>query len=314
MMERWEQYPDFHIYHYTPHEPGAIKRLMGRYGTREEEVDRLLRGQRFVDLYQVVRQSLRVGVERYSLKELEPVIGFTRQLPLMEAAASKYTLESLLERGGDPTTLPEVRQAVQDYNEDDCASTRQLREFLENIRQQCIAKGQEIPRPSIPEDQPSEHIREHLARIQPLMDSLLDGVPADPTQRSAEQQANYLLAHMLDWYRREDKSFWWEYFRLQELAEDEYVDEKAAIWGLRYTGERRKEKRSFVDTYHFPSQECDIRAGEKVNLPDGRKLGDVLRVDYEAGIIAIKKRGDTVDIHPRSVLKQVARFNATEKE
>src|ERR1700692_1562845 len=28
---RWERYPAFHIYHYAPYEPSALKRLMGRY-------------------------------------------------------------------------------------------------------------------------------------------------------------------------------------------------------------------------------------------------------------------------------------------
>ena len=41
---RREEYPDLHIYHYAPYEPGALKRLMGRYATREDEVDRMLRG------------------------------------------------------------------------------------------------------------------------------------------------------------------------------------------------------------------------------------------------------------------------------
>ena len=50
--------------------------LMGRYGTREEEVDRLMRGDILVDLFSVVRQGLRVGVESYSIKKLEPLYGY----------------------------------------------------------------------------------------------------------------------------------------------------------------------------------------------------------------------------------------------
>lgn len=34
---------------------------MGRFGTREMEVDNLLRDEVFVDLYRVVQQGLRVG-------------------------------------------------------------------------------------------------------------------------------------------------------------------------------------------------------------------------------------------------------------
>src|SRR5712671_5000342 len=32
--------PNMHVYHYAPYEPSALKRLMGRYASREEEVDR----------------------------------------------------------------------------------------------------------------------------------------------------------------------------------------------------------------------------------------------------------------------------------
>jgi predicted RecB family nuclease len=68
VMARWARFPDLHIYHYAPYEPAALKRLMGRYATREEELDRMLRAKLFVDLYQVVRHSLRAGVESYSIK------------------------------------------------------------------------------------------------------------------------------------------------------------------------------------------------------------------------------------------------------
>ena len=43
VMDRLEADPNLHVYHYASYEPTAIKRLAGRYGTREEEVDRLLR-------------------------------------------------------------------------------------------------------------------------------------------------------------------------------------------------------------------------------------------------------------------------------
>jgi predicted RecB family nuclease len=55
VMARWERFPSLHIYHYAPYEPAAMKRLMGRYATREDEIDRMLRARLFVDLFQVVR-------------------------------------------------------------------------------------------------------------------------------------------------------------------------------------------------------------------------------------------------------------------
>jgi uncharacterized protein len=64
VVERLERDPGLHVYHYAPYEPSAIKRLMGRHGTRETEVDRLLRGGVFVDLFRAVRQGLRASGKR----------------------------------------------------------------------------------------------------------------------------------------------------------------------------------------------------------------------------------------------------------
>jgi predicted RecB family nuclease len=82
VMARLQQYPDMHVFHFAPCEPAALKRLMGRYGTREEEIDQLLRGKRFVDLYSVVRHWLRASLESYSIKKLEALYGFIRSVSL----------------------------------------------------------------------------------------------------------------------------------------------------------------------------------------------------------------------------------------
>ncbi|MBA2265958.1 MAG: TM0106 family RecB-like putative nuclease, partial [Chloroflexi bacterium] len=54
LIDRLERYPNMHVYHYAPYEPSALKRLMGRHATREDEVDRLLRGGVMIDLYRAV--------------------------------------------------------------------------------------------------------------------------------------------------------------------------------------------------------------------------------------------------------------------
>ena len=36
-----------------------------------------------------------------------------------------------------------------------------------------------------------------------LVDKLTADVPVDPEEREEEQQARWILAHVLDWYRRE---------------------------------------------------------------------------------------------------------------
>jgi predicted RecB family nuclease len=111
-MERWRLYPDFHIYHYAPYEPSAMKRLMGRYATREEEIDRLLRGRVFVDLYQIVRHAIRASVESYSIKELERFFGFERTTKLEDASRALANIQTCLELKDAAAITSELKATV----------------------------------------------------------------------------------------------------------------------------------------------------------------------------------------------------------
>jgi predicted RecB family nuclease len=61
VYERWQKGPSMHIYHYASYEITACRKLMGRYGVCEYEVDQLLRNEVFVDLYKVVKSGLLIG-------------------------------------------------------------------------------------------------------------------------------------------------------------------------------------------------------------------------------------------------------------
>src|ERR1051325_4738398 len=100
-MDRLAADPTMHVYHYAPYEPTALKRLMGRYGTREDEVDRLLRGGVLVDLYRAVRQGVRASVESYSIKKIEAFYGFHREVELRDATSSIVEFEKWLELGNE---------------------------------------------------------------------------------------------------------------------------------------------------------------------------------------------------------------------
>ena len=100
IMDRWESRPGMHVYHFSPYEPGAVKRLIGRHGTREAQLDRLLRAERFVDLLAVTRHGVRASVESYSLKQLEQFFGFSRALELRDAGAALRRVAKTLELTG----------------------------------------------------------------------------------------------------------------------------------------------------------------------------------------------------------------------
>ena len=134
VIARWQQYPDMHVYHFAPYEPAALKRLMGRYATREDEIDRMLRAGLQVDLHGVVRGGIRASVESYSLKELEQFHGFERALALPEANRALAQVQACLEFADVGGLNDECRMAVQNYNRDDCLSTLGLRDWLEGVR------------------------------------------------------------------------------------------------------------------------------------------------------------------------------------
>jgi len=126
-MEQWQSFPSMHIYHYSPKEPSTLKTLMGRYATREDAIDRMLRAGVLVDLHSVTKQSVRASVEKYSLKALEEFHGFKRSVLLDEAKAAMRLVEHGLELGRVTEIDAAICKTVEGYNADDCRSTLSLR-------------------------------------------------------------------------------------------------------------------------------------------------------------------------------------------
>jgi uncharacterized protein len=251
MMRRWDAAPTMHVYHFGVYEPGKFKWLMGRYATREDEVDRMLRAGLFVDLHRVFKQAARASVEEYSLKALEVFHGFARTTSLTESREAMRYVEHGLVLGWEGELPEGVREAMEGYNEDDCRSTASLRDWLEEERRKLEERGAAIPRPAIGEGAPTEELDERQKRVAALVERLVDGVPADPAERSEEQAARWMLAQLLDWHRRENKASWWEGYRLAELDDEELLDERAGLAGLRFVERVAVERKIPVDRYVF---------------------------------------------------------------
>lgn len=310
---RRQEYPDLHIYHYAPYEPGALKRLMGRYATREDEIDNLLRGKVFVDLYSVVRNALRAGVESYSIKKLEPLYAFTRATELKQANIALASLQASLELADTESITDEDRAVVQGYNADDCASAQALRDWLEERRAELVGAGADVPRPAPGQEGPSEELSARQEQINQLIERLTHDVPVDPEQRTAGQQARWVLAHLLGWHRREDKAVWWEYFRLAGLTADELVDERAALSRLTLVGTVDQTKTGIpTHRYRFEQQDTDLRGDEDLKAVGGEKLGTAVAVSTDERTIDIKKSKATADIHPDAAFAHTI-FNTKEQ-
>jgi predicted RecB family nuclease len=301
LIARLEKHPDLHIYHFAPYEPAALKRLMGRYATREDELDRMLRAGLFVDLYAVVRKSIRASVESYSIKKLEPLYKFERSVSLTDANKALVKVQACLELGDVENIKDEDRAIVQGYNRDDCISTWHLRDWLENLREELIKKGTAVDRPAPKLGDPSPDVSDWQQKIAGLIRRLTEDVPMDVERRSPEQHARWLLAYILDWHRREEKAAWWEYFRLCDLSVEDLLEERAALSGLTFVEEVSGTATFPVHRYSFPPQETDLRGDEEVRCVGGGKFGKIDEISLEARTVDIKKRRDTADLHPAAV-------------
>ena len=315
VMARWARHPGFHVYHYGAYETTAVKRLTSRHATREEEVDRLLRGDVFVDLHRVVRQGLRASVERYSIKKLEPFYGFRRAVGLTAATRALVRFEAALEAGDAGGTADELRADVEGYNRDDCLSTLRLAEWLEERRCEIEAMtGGPAPRPA-PRDDERERERESAAGAAALFEALAAAAPADDAAPADavpddDRRARRLLAYLLEFHRREEKSTWWEFFHRCGFTDEEHVESRATLGALTHAGEVAQEKRSVVHRYRFPAQPHEIEVGGAPKNPATAEsdeckrgyCGSVAALDESAGAIDLKRLRDAPVPHPTALV------------
>ena len=296
MIRRWKIDPAMHVYHFGSYETAAFKRLMGAYATREDEIDRMLRAKIFVDLHTIFKQAVRASVEEYSLKALESLTQFVRRTPMPESRAAMRYVEHALELGRADDVPDEFTLSLEGYNSEDCHSTATLREWLEGERQKLVDSGQTIPRPELGDGAPSEELDERQKKVAALVAQLTADIPVNPAERSDEQSARWMLAQLLDWHRREDKASWWESFRLADLDEEDLMDERAGLAGLRFVKRISIERGIPVDRYAFEKQETEARVGKDL-YRQRQKFGKVVAIDHLARTIDIKKTRKTADIH-----------------
>ena len=292
VMDRLESDPNLHVYHYAPYEPTAVKRLAGRYGTREEEVDQLLRGGVFVDLYRSVRQGVRASVESYSIKRLEPLYGFKRGVELRDANESIVEFETWLELG-QGEEREDLLAEIKGYNRDDCLSTLHLRDWLEQQRAELERDLRDLPRPTVSEPEEREDSDEQKA-VNELAKELCVGLPENIEDLEGDQRGRWLLAQLLNWHRREAKSFWWRYFFLRdELTDEERREESDALGELTFEdswADTTPGSRSTIYRFRFPPQGHAIREKDRPHDPETDKAaGTVVFIDDEEGLMDLKR-------------------------
>ena len=288
VFARWKANPGMHIYHYAAYEVSAVRRLSTRHDTRQDEVDQLLRNKVFVDLYQIVRQGLRIGEDSYSIKSVERLYRPKRSTQVATAADSivQYArwMANLEPQDWNQSS---ILKGIRDYNEDDCKSTAELVQWLRAVASQHKIKS--ITRADV-EDPPTVP-----ANAQAILDT-------SAKLRSLGDEVATVLADLLGYHRREAKPVHWRMFdRAEKKTDEELREDPACIERVKLIGTTAPEKESLLQEYSFdPSQECKLKAGEKSSVMFKHnikpKLG-LFALDSSTGVLKLKASQKTLDDH-----------------
>ena len=179
--------------------------------------------------------------------------------------------------------------------------TAALRRWLEERRSELEQREGALPRPGAGSGEASEAIEERATDVQEVFERLVNGLPEDRSAWGPVEQARWLLAHQLDYFRREDRCAWWEFFRIHELDHEELLEERKGVSRLEFVGGAGGTARCPVHRYRFPAQEAALNEGDELHEIGGEAVGTVSAIDQVQCTLDIKKRANAAEHHPSAV-------------
>lgn len=224
VYERWQQDPTMHIYHYASYEITACRKLMGRYGICEHEVDQLLRNEVFVDLYKVVKGGLLLGEPRYSIKNVEHLYRGKRETEVESGGDSVVVYNEWRElnaqgKEGNTWQTSKILNHIRDYNIDDCESTQELVVWLRD--QQQLNHIEYLGRDEIVEFEVKDEVAERVQLRDRLLGLSQKQLESNPVEAALAEN----IAWMLEFHRREAKPGFWRLFENLGLSHVELLDD-----------------------------------------------------------------------------------------
>ncbi len=298
--QRWQDDPAMHIYHYASYEISACRKLMGRYGVCEYEVDQLLRNEVFVDLYKVVKGALLIGEPRYSIKNVEHLYRGKRDTEVGSGGDSVVVYERWRENpDGDIWSTSKILKNIRAYNIDDCNSTQELAVWL---RKQQKEQGiSYLGKTEVTEPEVKEELGERI--------KLRDRVLAKAEQFKNEgnellAKINFVFAWSIEFHRREAKPVFWRLFDRLGLSDEELIDDIDCLAYCQRTSKPSykpsPKARNLIYEYCFdPDQE--FKGGAKEYFILGKETEDGKNIkatyyeqdsDLEQGIIALQIKNE----------------------
>lgn len=249
VQARRAQYPSMRIYHYANYEKRALRDLAAKHGVGEDAVDQLLRENVLVDLYETVRNSLRISENSYSIKKLEPLyMGENlRGGEVKDAGASVVAYANYCQAhdAGRAEEAAQILESIADYNRYDCVSTLELRNWLLSLAHRDVA-SELATEPEVLAVQElleaSGKDEEEPTPAERALQEYLESLDTDE-ELSADDQAIAMVASATGYHRRERKQFWWDHFDRLSFSVEDWEDTRNTLIF---------ERLDVVDDWHVP--------------------------------------------------------------
>lgn len=227
VQKRRQDYPDMHVYHYAAYEKTALRKLSVMHVAGEDTVDQWLRDGLLVDLYQTVRNSIRISENSYSIKKLEPLYMGTnlRSGDVKDAGASVVAYAHYCDARDDGRAeeAATILAGISDYNEYDCLSTLELRNWLLGLARERGIKplgGGASPATTTAAADAGADAGPGTSDLDPLEVALVELAAPGAWLSEDDQKAVSMLAAAVSYHRRERKAFWWAHFDRCENGPD----------------------------------------------------------------------------------------------
>ena len=191
--------------------------------------------------------------------------------------------------------------AIAAYNEEDCVSTLELRDWLLGLREEAESEfdGREEsswitwfePRTGAQREAPETGGDRGAVRAAPR------GAPRRSGRADAEaDRPRWLLAQLLDYHRREAKPVWWAFFDRMEAAA-EVLQERSRLRSACFSHDRRgtaeiREAVACLTVSRFRRRSTKMRPGLRCRRPGERwqSAGTIVAPRRRAGMARAKTR------------------------
>jgi len=275
--EHLKKYPESYIYHYNHYEKTALINLVKKHDTNFAQVNDLLREEKLIDLFHVVKQGMQVSEKQYSLKNLEKHYGFKRVGEIKKANESTDIYLDWVE-----TQEKELFDKIILYNKEDCVSTYELREWLLDIKPANTSWHKEkelIER--------ERNWEKENAEYKKLINKELKSL-----------EIKNILSDILGYHKREDMVYWVDFYnRTSNKIPEQLIENAECIGDMIQAKKEKNEKGVNVYTYKYDEQEFKIKEKDRIDdALDGdfktKSIGKIINIENHNNLIQIESKND----------------------